>query len=111
MVYYTQQYLQSFTDEEKAIEKIKEYIAINNQAYANSGLENAVSLQLHCTPQLLDVSDSKYDKGTNRLRAFTTAKKGKDGVAHVKYLLQSADIAILMTKNGVSLHDSFCDSC
>ena len=108
MVYYTNEYLRSFTNKEKAIAKIKVYIAVTNQAFINSGLGDVVRLKLHCTPQLAHLKDTEDDTTRERIAQFANYK-GKD----VKVLLQTADIAMLMTKNGVShLHDgSFSESC
>ena len=95
MVYYTKEYRQSFTSTDLARKKIRDYIAENNKAFESARLD--VKLKLHCTPQEISVSDNKEDDPSKRLEDFTKAKRGD-----VKYLLQSADIAVLMTKNGVS---------
>ena len=91
MVYYTPEFEQEFA---KPQQEIKTHIAATNDAFIKSGLSQ-VQLQLHCTEKI-DIMDSDNDDAGARLEAFTSAK------GEVGYLLNSADIAILMTKSGVS---------
>ena len=92
MVYYTPEFEQEFENPQAVI---KSHIAATNDAFIQSGLGN-VQLQIHCTEKI-DVMDSKSDDAKARLNAFNDAKGGDIG-----YILNSADIAMLMTATGVS---------
>ena len=93
MVYYTPEFEQEFDNPQAVIDS---HIAQTNDAFIQSGIGH-VQLQLLCTERI-DVMDSKTDDAGARLDAFSNAKGGDVG-----YILNSADIAMLMTKYGVRI--------
>ena len=88
-VYYTPEFEQEFSNHLGVIDS---HIASTNDAFKQSGLD--VQLQLLCTEKI-DVMDAKTDDAGARLDQFTEFKGG------VGYVLNSADIAVLMTAYGV----------
>ena len=97
-VYYTPEFEQEFANPLGVIES---HIASTNDAFIQSGVGH-VQLQLLCTEKI-DVMDAKTDDAWTRLEQFTNFKGG------VGYILNSADIAVLMTAHGVgTLICSYC---
>ena len=92
MVYYTPEFEQEFDNVQAVIDS---HIAATNDAFIQSGLGH-VQLQLLCSEKI-DVMDSKTDDAGARLDQFTNFK------GDVGYILNSADIAMLMTKYGVGI--------
>ena len=93
MAYYTPEFEQEFGGQSGAVREIQLLIEENNKAFEDSGIN--VQLHAFCFEKL-DISDNENDDARQRLDAFDNAK----GSVHA--LLQSYDIAVLMTKNGVS---------
>ena len=92
MVYYTPEFEQEFSN---PLSVIKSYVAATNDAFKRSGLKE-VRLKLHCIEKL-SITDNEWDLAETRLAAFDNAK------GPLSNLLQSADIALLVTKSGVSI--------
>ena len=90
-VYYTPEFEQEFNNHLVVIDS---HIASTNDAFIQSGLGH-VQLQLLCTEKI-DVMDARTDDGVARLKQFTNFK------GSVGYILNSADIAVLMTAHIVS---------
>ena len=90
-VYYTPEFEQEFNNHLAVIDS---HIASTNDAFIQSGLGH-VQLQLLCTEKI-DVMDARTDDGVARLKQFTNFK------GSVGYILNSADIAVLMTAHIVS---------
>ena len=93
MAYYTPEFEQEFGGRSEAEREIKKYIEETNKAYKDSGIN--VQLHAFCFEKM-DISDNENDVANKRLDDFTW-KKGS-----IHKLLNSFDIAILLTKNGVS---------
>ena len=95
MSYYTPQFRQKFSNnKDKAIQEIKTYIASTNQAFKHSKIP--VELKYYdCSFEELDISENENDN--DRLDKFENAK------GHVAFLLKSHDLAMLVTKDGVSM--------
>merc|ERR1712117_50687 len=91
MAYYTPEFEQEFGGQSGAVREIQLLIEENNKAFEDSGIN--VQLHAFCFEKL-DISDNENDDARQRLDAFDNAK----GSVHA--LLQSYDIAVLMTKNG-----------
>ena len=91
MVYYTPEFEEQFSN---PLGTIKSYVAATNDAFKKSGLEE-VRIKLHCIERM-DIMDHDSDTSGARLDAFDNAK------GTTPSLLQSADISLLLTKNGVS---------
>ena len=105
MVYYTSQFAGSSSLKEEghtAESKIRLLVEYTNDVFRRSGI-SGVKLVLHGVPQPIDdvlgknevFPDSKNDNAEERLDAFEEAKGG-----NVNFLLNSADIAMLVTKYG-----------
>ena len=92
MVYYTPEFEQEFSN---PLSVIKSYVAATNDAFKRSGLKE-VRLKLHCIEKL-SITDNEWDLAETRLTTFENAK------GTLSNLLQSADIALLVTKSGVSI--------
>ena len=73
---------------------IKSWIATTNDAFRKSGLDEE-RIKLHCTEKI-SIMDNDHDSSEARLTAFDNAKGDLAG------LLNTADIAILLTRSGVS---------
>ena len=93
MSYYTPEFKQEFANPKQ---EIKTYIEATNQAFKNSGMGSVKLQYFDCSFEEIDIMDGPNDNGGDRLDAFTKAK------GNVGFLLKSHDIAMLMTKNGVS---------
>merc|ERR1719323_2694738 len=91
MAYYTPEFEQEFGGRSEAEREIKKYIEETNKAYKDSGIN--VQLHAFCFEKM-DISDNENDVANKRLDDFTW-KKGS-----IHKLLNSFDIAILLTKNG-----------
>ena len=91
MVYYTPQFEQEFSN---PLSIIKSYVAATNDAFKKSGLAE-VNLKLHCIEKIA-IMDKDSDSSNARLDAFDVAK------GTISALLNSADIALLVTRSGVS---------
>ena len=100
MVYYTPEFEQEFDNPQSVIDS---HIAATNDAFKQSGLGH-VQLQLLCSERI-DVMDAKTDEAGARLDEFTGFKGGDVG-----FILNSADIAVLMTKYGVG-STVVCNHC
>ena len=94
MAYYTPEFEQEFGGRSEAEREIKKYIEETNKAYKDSGIN--VQLHAFCFEKM-DISDNENDVANKRLDDFTW-KKGS-----IHKLLNSFDIAVLLTKNGVSI--------
>ena len=92
MVYYTPEFEQEFSN---PLSVIKSYVAATNDAFKRSGLKE-VRLKLHCIEKL-SITDNEWDLAETRLTTFENAK------GTLSNLLQSADVALLVTKSGVSI--------
>ena len=93
MAYYTPEFEQEFGGRSEAEREIKKYIEETNKAYRDSDIQ--VQLHAFCFEKM-DISDNENDVANKRLDDFTW-KKGS-----IHKLLNSFDIAVLLTKNGVS---------
>ena len=91
MVYYTAEFEHQFSN---PLMTIKSYVAATNDAFKKSGLDE-VKLKLHCIEKIA-IMDSDSDSGEARLDSFDVAK------GTTSALLNSADIALLLTRSGVS---------
>ena len=91
MVYYTPEFEREFSN---PLSIIKSYVAATNDAFKKSGMEE-VKVKLHCIEKLA-IMDNEWDKSKDRLDAFDAAK------GPTSNLLNSADVALLLTKSGVS---------
>ena len=91
MVYYTPEFEREFTN---PLSIIKSYVAATNDAFTKSGMEE-VKVKLHCIERLA-IMDNERDSCKDRLLAFDAAK------GPMSNLLNSADVALLVTKSGVS---------
>ena len=90
MVYYTPEFEREFSN---PLSIIKSYVAATNDAFKKSGMEE-VKVKLHCIEKLA-IMDNEWDKSKDRLDAFDAAK------GPTSNLLNSADVALLVTKSGV----------
>ena len=91
MVYYTPAFKREVSD---PLGVIRSYVASTNDALTKSRLKK-VRVELHCIEELA-VMDHEWDKTTERLTTFERAK------GSILKLLNTADVAMLVTKNGVS---------
>ena len=91
LVYYTPEFEQQFSN---PLGTIKSYVAATNDAFKKSGLEE-VKLKLHCIEKIA-IMDNDFNTAEARLDAFDNAK------GPTSSLLNSADIALLLTRSGVS---------
>ena len=91
MVYYTPAFKREVSD---PLGVIRSYVASTNDALTKSRLKK-VRVELHCIEELA-VMDHERDKTTERLTTFERAK------GSILKLLNTADVAMLVTKNGVS---------
>ena len=94
MAYYTPEFEQEFGGRSEAEREIKKYIEETNKAFKDSDIQ--VQLHAFCFEKM-DISDNEQDVANKRLDDFTW-KKGS-----IHKLLNSFDIAVLLTKNGVSI--------
>ena len=92
MVYYTPQFEQQFSN---PLSIIKSYVALTNDVFRKSGL-GEVKVKLHCIEKIA-IMDNELEDTEDRLNEFRDAK-GKDNLSS---LLNSADMALLMTASGV----------
>ena len=90
MMYYTPEFEQKYSDPQATVNS---HVAALNDAFVKSDIN--VRMKVHCTEKI-DVMDSRTDDATARLNAFNAAKGDSD------YLLNSADMAVLLTAEGVS---------
>ena len=90
MAYYTPEFEREFSN---PVQEIRRYIEATNVAFDNSKI-GIVKLELHCAERIDAITDSADDT-SDRLDALEKAKGGD-----VSELLQSADIAVLVTKTG-----------
>ena len=95
MVYYTPQFRRGFSN---PLGIIRSYVAATNDALFKSNLKE-VKVELHCIEELA-VIDHESDVGLDRLKKFGTAKEGS-----IVKLLNTADVAMLVTKSGVSVQN------
>ena len=95
MVYYTPEFKRGVSN---PLGIIRSYVAATNDALIKSGLKE-VEVELHCIEELA-IIDHDSDDGEERLKAFETAKEGS-----IIKLLHTADVAMLVTKNGVSVQN------
>ena len=90
MMYYTPEFEQKYSDPQATVNS---HVAALNDAFTKSDIN--VRLAVHCTEKI-DIMDSRTDDAKARLNAFNAAKGDSD------YLLNSADMAMLLTAEGVS---------
>ena len=105
MVYYTSQFAEGEILKQEghtADSYVRFLIQNTNDIFKRSGI-TGVKLVLHGNPQPIDdvlgnnevFPDAEYDDKNERINAFSVAKGG-----NVRFLLNSADIAMLVTKSG-----------
>ena len=94
MVYYTPEFEREVSN---PLGVIRSYVAATNDALKNSGLKK-VEVELHCIEELA-VMDHDSDDTLERIRAFERAK------GSIAQLLNTADVAMLVTKSGVSVQN------
>ena len=95
MSYYTPEFRQEFSNSTHTAEEIiKLYISATNQAFEHSGIPVELAY-FACSIEELDISENENDN--DRLDKFMNAKE------HVAFLLKSHDLAMLVTKDGVSM--------
>ena len=95
MAYYTPEFEREFSN---PAQEIRTYIEATNDALRNTGIggfEGGIKLYVHCFEKI-DIMDSSNDDADGRLDQFVSAKGDIDNLLH------SADVAMLLTKNGVS---------
>ena len=95
MVYYTPEFKREVSN---PLGVIRSYVAATNDALKLSHLEE-VEVELHCIEELPVMDRNDRDNAHKRLFAFERAK------GSLKKLLNTADAAILVTKNGVSVQN------
>ena len=95
MVYYTPEFKREVFN---PLGSIRSSVAATNDALKKSGL-GEVKVELHCIEELA-VMDHDSDDAIDRLKAFEKAKNG-----NIKKLLNTADTAMLVTRNGVSVQN------
>ena len=93
MVYYTPEFKREVSN---PLGVIRSYVAATNDALKKSLLEE-VEVELHCIEELPVMDRNDRDNAHKRLFAFERAK------GSLRKLLNTADAAILVTKNGVSV--------